>query len=183
MRFAAMIILMAAAGLFQSCGGGGGTQWTTYTSADGGFSVEMPDESKPSEQVLPTPFGKQIVHFVAWKPSSLTIDKFRLFQVSYTACPSRVVTDSTGTQSALDSSINLRVKDFADIETEIEPVSVNGYPGRAFIFDLPENSTIAVVKECIVNNKIYDLTVVMKRNYATNAEVNRFFNSFKANIR
>ena len=182
-RFILGSLAFCLIGVFCSCGNGSTTKWTTYTSADGGFTINMPNETKTSEQVLPTPFGKQTVHFIMWKPSSLTIDKFKLFQISYTACPSRVVTDSSGTQNVLDSSINQRVKDFADVDVDIENISVNGYPGRAFIFDQPDFSTIAVVKECIVNNKIYDLTVIMKRNYATNEEVSNFFNSFKVQMR
>jgi hypothetical protein len=168
--------------VLQSCSNGG-ADWGTYNSADGGFTIEMPTDTKTSEQTLPTPFGKQPVHFVMWKPSSLTIDKFRLFQVSYTSVPPRAFADSFTIQSVLDSSIAMRVKDFADVDMDIYPVTVNGYPGRAFIFDLPENSTIAVVKECLVNHKIYDLTVVLKRNYATNTEVNNFFNSFRVQMR
>ena len=178
-RFSAVAIAILFAGILLSSCGGGTPDWDTYTSAEGEFSVIMPTNTKLTEQVLPTPFGKQVVHFVAWKPASMAIDKFRLFQVSFTECPSGYMADSMSLQRVMDSCIAMRVRDFADVEVSIENIRFNGYPGRAFIFDVKDNSTIAIVKQCIVNHRLYDLTVILKRNYATNPEVHKFYNSFK----
>jgi hypothetical protein len=154
------------------------TVWEAYTSREGGFSIIMPPNPKKVDKVLMTPFGKQAVHFIEWRPESLTIDKFKLFQVSYTGCPSAAA-DSFSRQRILDSSIVMRAKDFTELDIDIHTVDLNGYFGRAFIFDVQGNNTIAIVKECIVNGKLYDITVVLKKNYATNKEVHQFFDSFK----
>ena len=177
-RFFNILVFFLFASFLYSCGDVNPV-WETYTSAEGGFKITMPTNTKKTERKVTTPFGKQFIHYITWKPNSLTIDKFKLFQVSYTDCPSRFSSDSVMLHRVMDSSINMRVKDFAEIELEPHTISLNGYPGRAFIFDLPENNTIAIVKQCVVNGKLYDLTVVLKRNYATNAEVHTFFNSFQ----
>ena len=152
--------------------------WAKYSSKEGAFSVNMPGNIKRLDKTLPTPFGKQVIHYFTWKPSSFSIDKFKLFQVSYTDCPSRAERDTAILRSALDSSIGLRKKDFTETEIVSEPIEFNGYPGRSFIYDL--NNSITIVKECIVNNRVYDLTVICKKNYATNIEINNFFNSFQS---
>jgi len=79
----------------------------------------------------------------------------------------------------LDSSISMRKKDFTDKDFPSQAIELNGFPGRAFIFDMPSNNTIAIVKECFVNNRRYDLTVVAKRDQGTNVEIANFFNSFQ----
>ena len=150
--------------------------WGKYTSTQGAFSVTMPIHVKKLDKKEATVFGTQVTHFITWRPSTFAIDKFKLFQVSYTDCPTRVCMDSTLLNAALDSGIALRKKDFTDNDIQSETIELNGYPGRSFIFD--NNNSIAIVKECIVNNKKYDLTVVTKKNYATNTEISDFFNSF-----
>jgi len=150
--------------------------WAKYTSKEGAFSVFMPTHLLKLDKKEVTPFGKQVTHYVTWKPSTFAIDKFKLFQVSYTDCPARVCTDSVLLNAALDSAINLRKKDFTESEIESQVIELNGYPGRSFIYD--NSNATAIVKLCIVNNRKYDLTVVTKKNYATNTDVSNFFDSF-----
>ncbi len=177
MRLSVVVLLLGAL-LIAGCAKN--TQWSKYTSREGGFSIYMPSEITKSEKREVTPFGKQTTHFITWKPSSFAIDKFKLFQVSYTDCPARYTTDSAHLNSILDSCIDLRKMDFnesKDIESQV--IELNGYPGRAFIYDEPRGTTIAIVKICIVNNKKYDVTVVAKKSYPTNNEIAAFFNSFQ----
>jgi len=164
----------------QSCGGDHSVlKMETYTSADGGFSINMPSDPKRTVKVITTPFGKQATTFIEWKPDNISINKFKLFQVSFTDCPASLMTDSSGRQRILDSAINMRVKDFADIDLETYTINFNGIEGRAFIFEVKDNNNIAIVKQCIANHKLYDVTVVLKKNFATNKEVHEFFNSFQ----
>lgn len=154
-------------------------EWTTITSGDGGFSILMPPNTVKKDKMEVTSFGKQMIHFISWKPSNFSIDKFKLFEISYTACPDRFITDSIMREVMLDSSISMRKKDFTDKDFPSQAIELNGFPGRAFIFDMPSNNTIAIVKECFVNNRRYDLTVVAKRDQGTNVEIANFFNSFQ----
>jgi hypothetical protein len=152
-------------------------EWVTYTSGDGGFSVLMPANPVKREKTEVTPFGKQVVHFISWKPSSFSINKLKLFEISYTDCPSRYITDSIMQSVMLDSSINMRKKDFTEKDFPSENIEFNSYPGRAFILDVKDDITI--VKEFFANNRRYDLVVVVKKTQGSNAEAASFFNSFQ----
>jgi hypothetical protein len=156
------------------------TTWSELSSNEGGFTINMPAPVKKSEKVIETPFGNQKVCFFSWQPPGYAIDKFKLFEVSYTNVPSRVANDSALTEEMLDKSIELRKKDFAEGDIPAQNIELNGYHGRAFIYNESKGSTLAIVKQCIVNGKRYDLTVVAKKNYGTNKEVSDFFNSFQA---
>jgi hypothetical protein len=152
-------------------------KWTKYS--DRTFSASMPEGAVLSDKQEVTPFGKQSVHYVTWKPSTLELNKFKLFQVSYTDCPARFTGDSMKMNAALDSSINIRKRDFTENDVASQPIEINGYPGRAFILDPPRDNVITIVKQVIANNKRYDLVVIAKRDYPTNEEISHFFNSFQ----
>ena len=179
MRAFVKISLVLAMGCALASCGNNGLTWTPSTSGEGGFTNTIPSKPVKTEKTEVTPFGKQVVHFITWKPSSLSIDKFKLFQVSYTTCPERFSSDSIMMDVMLDSSIRMRKKDFTEKDIPTENISLNGYPGRALIFDAPGNQ-IVIVKQCITNNRRYDLTVIAKTNQGTNPEINTFFNSFQA---
>lgn len=140
----------------------------------------MPPNTVKSEKVEVTAFGKQKVHFITWKPSTFSIDKFKLFEVSYTTCPPSLVRDSMMVDFMLDSCIRMRKLDFTEKEgIAVQNIELNGYPGRAFFFDVPNASQIVIVKECITNGRKYDLTVIANKDQGTNSEIARFFDSFQ----
>jgi hypothetical protein len=156
--------------------------WKNHTVPEGNFSVDMPMPMQKAEKTEITVFGKQVRHFARWKPSSMAIDKFKLFEVSYTDCPASVLSDSFRINMVLDSAVEMRKKDFSEVdEIESQAIELNGYPGRAFFYDAPKGNTTVSVKICIAGNKLYDLVVVAKKDYAIHDEMSRFFNSFKVN--
>ncbi len=165
--------------LILSCGGKKESDWYTLKSGEGGFTVNMPSKPVKSDKTEVTAFGRQAVHFYTWKPGTFSIAKFKLFQISYTDCAPRLVSDSVMMELMLDSAINMRKKDFTEKEIVSQHIELNGYPGTAFIYQVPNDNTIAIVKECITNGRKYDLTVICKRDQATNEEINQFFNSFQ----
>ena len=152
--------------------------WEKYTSNEGGFSVEMPGSVKKVDKK--DIFWKGTTHFFSWKPSTFAIYKIKLLQVSYTDCPPSVSTDSLLLNVMLDSTIMIRKRDFSEAEDiPSQTIELNGFPGRAFFYDAGGNTQVTV-KECIANNKLYDLTVISKKNYPTNTEISTFINSFQA---
>lgn len=156
------------------------TKWSLQTIGEGGFVVNMPSNIEKSEKTEITAFGKQVRHFVRWKPSSFAIDKFKLFEVSYTNSPVSQDADSASLNTALDKAIELRKKDFSEVDIiQHQPIELNGYPGRAFFYDDNKGNSMVTVKICIAGNKLYDLVVISKKNYSTNAEAAEFFDSFK----
>lgn len=154
--------------------------WKTHTIPEGNFSVDMPSPIQKADKTEVTVFGKQVRHFVRWKPSSFAIDKFKLFEASYTNCPGAALNDTFRLNRILDSAVDMRIKDFTEEDIiEYQEIEFNGYLGRAFFYDAPKGSTTVSVKMCIADGKLYDLVVVAKKNYAINEDMNKFFNSFK----
>ena len=162
--------------VLSSCGGNS-IDWQKFTSDEGSFMIEMPTPVvKTTKKDI---FWKGTTHFFSWKPTTFAIYKIKLFQVSYTDCSPGVSSDSARLNKTLDSAIAVRKRDFTDEDDlRSETIELNGYPGRAFFYDGGGNNQV-VVKECIANNKLYDLIVISKKNYATNNEINTFFNSFQ----
>jgi hypothetical protein len=141
----------------------------------------MPPNTVKSEKVEVTAFGKQKVHFITWKPSSFSINKFKLFQVSYTDCPAKIIGDTMMTDFMLDSSIRMRKLDFTEKDNiVVQNIELNSYPARAFFFEVPKGGQIVIVKECITNNRKYGLTVIANKDQGTNPEISKFFDSFEA---
>ena len=162
--------------VLSSCGGNN-IEWQKYTSEQGSFMIEMPVPVVKSEKK--DIYWKGTTHFISWQPSTFAIYKIKLFQISYTDCPPGVSSDSAQLNLMLDSAISVRKRDFTDAEDlPSQPIELNGFPGRAFFFDGGGNTQVSV-KECIANNKLYDLVVITKKNYSTNNEINTFFNSFQ----
>ena len=181
MHFRSLVPLLSAIVftlVFSSCGEDSSNTMSKYTSNEGRFSINMPAHPKKWDKKEVTVFGKQTTHYITWKPSSFALDKFKLFEVSYTDGPANLSYDTGRLNMYLDSGINMRKKDFTETELESQAIELNGHPGRAFIYNPPRGTTIAIVKVCIVGNRKYDLTAVAKQNYPTNAELNNFFNSF-----
>jgi len=176
-----LVVFAAIMGLtiLQSCSGDNRNQMVKYTSSPGGFTVLFPGSPKLTDKTEVTPFGKQVVHFVSWRPSAVAIYKIKLFEVSYTACPASLMNDTVMLGIMLDSSIKMRQKDFIEKDIHIESIELNGYQGRSFIYEIPHANSIAIVKQCIVNNRKYDLTVIATTNQGTNPEISEFFNSFQ----
>lgn len=175
MRFILNLFIASVFLMFASCSQEA-AKWKEFTSNEGGFSINMPNPVKKSQKKMETAFGNQMVYFYTWAPPGTSIDKFKLFEISYTNCPTA---DSSRMEALLDKSIDLRKKDFSENDIPSQNIELNGYPGRAFIYDEARGNTLVIVKQCIANGKKYDLTVVAKKNYGTNNEINDFFNSFQ----
>ena len=177
MRF--ILLSFISAIVLSSCGGEN-HKWEPLVSKEGNFTITMPTPVEKAEKTELTTFGKQPRYFVRWKPSSFAIDKFKLFEVSYTNCPASATTDSARLNATLDSAVELRKKDFSEIEVlSSQNIELNGYPGRAFFYDDNKGNTMVTVKMCIAKGKLYDLVVIAKKNYATTNESGTFFDSFK----
>jgi len=150
-----------------------------YSSNADGFSAYFPAKPVTTVKQEKTIFGTQAVHYVTWKPGTFDINKLKLLQVTFTDCPRSAAADSMRTAITLDSSMNLLKRDYSEFEIETHEVSMDGYPGRSFIYlDEKENSN-TVVRQILANNKIYTLTAVTKKDYPANDELNSFFDKFQ----
>lgn len=177
-QFLNLIVIGSIVCMLSSCAQSD-LKWQKYTAGDGSFSISMPENYIKTEKRENTVFGRQVVHYIFWKPSVFALDKFKLFQITYTDCPRGFTSDTLTLGALLDRSITERKKDFTEIDVESQNVDVSGYRGRAFIYDAPSDNVITIVKQCIANNRLYDISIIAKRNYPTNIELGNFFNSFQ----
>lgn len=168
-----LTLFVAFSTIFFSCKDE--TPWAQYTSKEAGFTVFMPAGPKKSDHKN----GKMTMHSVTWKPETFALDKFKLFEVSYTDYPSFVASDSNKVNALLDTAISYRKRDFTELDVDHQPITINGYPGRAFMLQPDRGNTITIVKQCLVGNRVYELCVIAKKDYPVNNELNRFFNSFQ----
>jgi hypothetical protein len=173
MRVCINVVIIAVFCVLSSCKDA--TPWAQYTDKPGGFTIFMPGNPVRSDRKV----GKQLIHAVGWKPTTFALNKFKAFEVSYTDYPGTAGSDTGRLSTLLDNTINLRKKDFTELDVESQPITINGYPGRAFFYEPPRGNTITTVKECIVGDRMYDLMVTAKKDYPVNEEMSRFFNSFQ----
>lgn len=152
--------------------------WVKYSSNADGFTVFMPAAPKTLVKQEQTAFGKQTVHYIFWKPATFDINKLKLLQVSYYDCPRHSRLDSTQLNAILDSNISHLKQNYTELDLQSERISIEGYPGRAFIFEDEKENSTNIVKAIFANNKIYIITAITKRDYPTNTELNIFFDSF-----
>ncbi len=155
------------------------TKWEIQHVPEGNFSIKMPTPVEKDKKMETTAFGKQNRYFVRWKPSSVAIDKFKLFEVSYTNVPPSIIDDSEQLSTMLEVAVELRKKDFSEVDyIESHSIEIDGHPGKAFFYDAPKGNTLTSVKMCVADGKLYDLVVIAKKNYSINQEMSDFFDSF-----
>jgi hypothetical protein len=176
--FLSLIVTGSIIFLLSSCSENS-SKWQKYTASDGSFAINMPENYTKIDKRENTVFGRQTVHYITWKPSSFALDKFRLFQLTYTDCPKGSAADTLTIGAMLDKSMTQRKTDFPEVDVDFQNVSIDGYPGREFIYNPPSDNVITIVKECIANNRLYEMTVIAKKNYPTNVEIGNFFTSFQ----
>jgi hypothetical protein len=153
--------------------------WVKYSSNADGFSIYMPAQPKQAVKQEQTAFGKQSVHYFSWKPETFDINKLKLLQVSYTDCPRHASADSSSLSGTLENAIGIVKRNYTELDIPSERIKLDGYTGRAFIFQDDKDGSITIVKTCVANNKIYTVTAVVKKDYPTNDELNTYFNSFQ----
>src|ERR1700684_4024027 len=104
-RFLSLVVISSVVFMLSACTSGS-LKWRKYTAGDGTFSINMPDGYVKTEKSENTVFGRQVVHYVTWKPSVFALGKFKLFQITYTDCPKGYTSDTLSLGALLDRSIN-----------------------------------------------------------------------------
>ena len=164
---------------FAACNGRGGRTLIPYKNDDGAFTVLLPGKPELTAKSRMTPFGTQTVHMVKWKPSGMEIYKIKVIEIQYMNSPASLTSDTTQLNIMLDSSIKMKEKEYTEKPIHVESIEFNGYPGRSFIYNLDNDNAVAVVKQFIAYNHLYEITVTASSNQGTSTEIGDFFNSFQ----
>jgi hypothetical protein len=141
-------------------------RWFKYSSTSGVFFAQMPVEPRITEQVL-TIDDVQVVNNVA-----LSLTQFAVFAVSYADLPPKI----SGSKNLLD---RVRKGVLAGISGKLKStsnISHKGYPGREF--QATADSGLYTSRIFLVNNRLYQLVVVVMPNKVSADEVRFFLSSF-----
>src|SRR5262245_17563822 len=147
------------------------TEWKSFTSKDGRFSVQLP--GTPRQKTVPTmsDFGKAVLifHTVALKEAMYTAN-FCDFPVAVKDVPVDKFFDASR-EGALR---NLQGK----LESE-RKIKLNGHPGREQAIKLPEDGKIFRARVYLVGQRMYQVVILAPKDVAFSKEADTFFDSFK----
>jgi hypothetical protein len=151
--------------------------WETYTSADGGFSIDMPGTPTPSQQDVPLPNGKTAPLKIA------SIDKKQIaYFVGHIDYPADVIDKTADPQELLSNSIEGAVGAF-DGQTGLQQkaTTVDGVPCRSFSTNGKVEGQDAQAEGvfCFENNRLYEVFALGEKSDKFAAEVEPFISSFK----
>lgn len=149
-------------------GGGGGGDWQLFTSAQGGFSIDMPGQPEASTQ--PSSGGATSYVFSASKDG-------RSYMASYTDLPAsasgftpKQLLDSTRDGAATSSGGEL---------VEEQEITLGQYPGRDFTLNVELLKNSIRQRAFLVGPRLYQIVTTGPGDDVNSADADRFFNSFR----
>lgn len=149
--------------------------WKDFSSPEGKFSVLMPGTPQNHTQALNTPIGPVTTYAFVYS------NKDAAFGVSYTDYPEALM-QGLDAQKILDGARNgqLSAKSGSTLISE-SPISLNSYPGREVQMTTPEGDGKHAVRNhmYMVNNRLYQVMVVMPRDELFSKNAVKFMDSFK----
>jgi hypothetical protein len=152
-------------------------EWKEFTSKEGRFAVSFPSNPKEKNVSQPTPFGNFDIHVIGVDLPANAGG----FMVTYFDLPEALAKQ----QGPNDQFINSFAQGFkatapagAKMAREVKKVTVNGMSGHEFAVEVPGKTT-AHSRVFQVRNRLYQLLVVGPKGQITEADRQRFFESFK----
>jgi len=153
-------------------------QWIEYRPAGEGFRVEMPQAPQVTSRVLQHKIGP--LNMI-----EANVDfTDRSFAVSYFDMPkdkikSAVKNAESILDGARDGAVNgMTIDGNKAILRSDQRLSVNGYPAREIISDIPALNLVSVMRLVMVQNRQYTVGFFGFAGSEAKGEVSRFMNSF-----
>jgi hypothetical protein len=146
-----------------------------FKSQEGGFSIMTPYALKETTQTVDTQIGKIEVHFFSADQSGES------FVVVYSDYPSEVV-KASDPEKMLDGSRDGAIGNVKGELVSETHISLNEYPGRDLtIRAQDENGQDLFMRGRIflVENRLYQIMVIVTKGNESNSEINDFLQSFK----
>ena len=156
------------------------SQWETYLSYDGRFSVAVPGILQEKIDSVQTDLGKMAYHTFFLQQETETADN-HVYMVNYCDYPEGIVfADSSGlvadffrhTMEAAAESVNGEVLYSSDLE-------LNGYPGKLWRIDYLDGNAVIKTKAYLIENRYYAIQTISGKDKNLNLSTERFFDSFK----
>ncbi|MBE7385347.1 MAG: hypothetical protein F6J95_028600 [Leptolyngbya sp. SIO1E4] len=145
-----------------------------FASEAGQFSIAAPSPMEETQQSVPTPVGPiDIYTFTAEEENSAYV-------VAYSDYPAEVV-EQSDPESLLDSSRDGALGNLNGTLLSEDPIDIDGNPGRSLVIDaITETGEAATINSRIylVNNRLYQILVVMPKGQEATADAATFLESF-----
>jgi hypothetical protein len=150
--------------------------WETFTSTEGGFSIDMPGKPAPTEQKIPLPDGQTAVQKL------VAIEKSKIaYIVSYVDYPTDLMNGLTP-QDVLKSAIEGSVESLeGEASLQQTETIVDGFPCRSFNTRGKVNGKDAQAEgiACLGNARLYNILVLGEQRDNFSETVKPFISSLK----
>jgi len=156
------------------------TDWYSFESVSGRFSIEFPQKPDTSSQVMKSPIGQLTMYLVIYEPKETPDDNFA-YIVGHTVYPDSVINSEKKSmvdgffRSAVDGAVS-NVKGKLLTEKKIE---LDGFPGREVTVDFQNGQAVILMKCFLVRNVMYILETISESGKENNTSSSHFYQSFK----
>ncbi len=153
--------------------------WVYYSPQDNSFQVEFPKKPKVTTSEQQSSYGLLSVHAatVQQRQSNNVVT----FNITYSEYPEGTVTsdNARAAKSALDGAVQGIGQSGLVSLRSVEEIEIQGFPGRFSFFVNDKDGDVIIVKNILVNNRLYALQVQVKSGHEQHAKVTRFLESFQ----
>ena len=143
--------------------------WQDCTSHEGRFAIAMPGQPTPSVQPLSLPTGMAQMHML------ILDDETSAYFVAYNDYPNELIknADLNAIAAVLERAPNFFIEGAKASLIGSRQISLQGNPGRAFEFRLPEGVN-GKGRVYWVNNRLYQIIAASPDSQAVDAFLNSF---------
>ena len=161
-----LLLLMLT--LLAACGGG---SWKEFNSAEGAFSILMPKNPSLETQMVNTPIGPIEIQFFSAELADTA------YVVGYSDYPAAFVAQSNPV-IMLDGARDGAVANVQGKLVSETVIFIGGYPGRELRIETLDGKFAAMSRIFLVNNRLYQVMVVMPADRTITDEIRTYLDSF-----
>ena len=143
-----------------------------FTSQAGGFSAAFPEDPQEDVQTLPTDVGEIEVHFLSLERENA------VYMIVYSDYPTDVVAQSDP-ESMLNGARDGAVSNVQGTLVSEEKITIDDHPGRGLKITSSDGEATIYSNVYLVNNRLYQIMVVIPSSTNLSNEASNFLNSFK----
>jgi len=149
------------------------SDWVSFNSPEGHFSVGMPNKPAADVKDVDSAVGKLQLH------SFTSSNAVAYFMVSYGDYPTEAASDRR--EAVLDGVRDGVVNGLEGVLISETKTTIDGYPGREFLAKktVDGDELIFAWHIYLVGPRLYQVAALAKKPDSTSPEITKFFNSFR----
>jgi TonB family protein len=165
---ASLVMGQTVSGDLQRSAEANADSWKRFVSPDGRFAVLFPGSPRISEQTISSPPWSYVIN-------KTQLTSFAEYGVIYSDYPKAIV-DRTPADVLLDQGAKAAVAEMNSQLLSINPVTVNGYPGR-FLKERMSDGTIMQAKMVLVGQRLFQVAITTPKEEGADPPTVGFYNS------